>query len=90
VLYLLSECWRLMVVECKKRNITNTVQMEGYRNRTIVVNGGNKLMTCERITWGAWTSRYIKAGSFMFNPFTQSNVMLSWRRKFSFADVKLS
>jgi len=48
VLYLLSECWRLMVVECKKRNITNTVQMEGYRNRTIVVNDENKLMTCER------------------------------------------
>jgi len=48
VLYFLPECWKLMMVECKKRNITNTVQMEGYRNRTIVVNGGNKLMTCER------------------------------------------
>ncbi|PUZ71352.1 hypothetical protein GQ55_2G307200 [Panicum hallii var. hallii] len=59
-----------MVVECKKRNITKTVQMEGYRNRTIVANDENRLITCERITWGTRTSRYIIAGSFMFNPFT--------------------
>jgi hypothetical protein len=48
VLYLLPECWKLMVVECKKRNITKTVQMEGYRNRTIVANDENRLITCER------------------------------------------
>ncbi|CAN6182821.1 unnamed protein product [Urochloa humidicola] len=28
VLFLLPECGKLMVVECKKRNITNTVKME--------------------------------------------------------------
>ncbi|KAJ1290250.1 hypothetical protein BS78_02G228700 [Paspalum vaginatum] len=40
-----------MVVECKKREITNTVKMEGYKNRTIVTNDENRLMTCDRYHW---------------------------------------
>lgn len=47
MLFLLPECGELMVVECKKINITNTVKMEGYRNRTIVVNDENRLIACE-------------------------------------------
>ncbi|WVZ65442.1 hypothetical protein U9M48_014803 [Paspalum notatum var. saurae] len=40
-----------MVVECKKREITNTVKMEGYKNRTIVTNDENRLVTYESRSW---------------------------------------
>jgi hypothetical protein len=35
-LFLLPQCGKLMVVEYKKRNLTNTVKMQGYRNGTII------------------------------------------------------
>ncbi|CAN6196482.1 unnamed protein product, partial [Urochloa humidicola] len=37
VLFLLPECGKLMVVECKKRNITNTVKMEGVETEQLLL-----------------------------------------------------
>jgi hypothetical protein len=37
-----------MVVECKKRSITNTVTIKVYRNRAISTSDENSLMSRER------------------------------------------
>lgn len=49
MLFLLPECGKLMVVEYKKRDLTNNVKTQGYGMELLfVTNEENRLGTCER------------------------------------------